>query len=542
MNKPSVCQAIVMLLACGTLAPVSLIAAPGDVAMSLDCSCPYPSGLACDGTLFYVADWRNATIHRLAARDHQARQAFPAPTLMPSGLACGQGKLFVSDDHTGLVYTIDPDSGTVLNTFEAPASRATGLAYHNDKLFILARRTIYTVLPEDGTILNYFEAPSQKSRHLTHDGRYLWVTDRIKDEVYMLDPNRGTVINILPAPGPHAAGIAWHDNHLYNVDFQTHKIYQLIIRDDPMYRLDEPRRARVEYLWSLNNYGPGTIKDLTVALAMPVGLPSQKLLSGTEVSVTPDRAVRDRWDQLCAIVNVPDVPAGQKRVVTYWVHAEVSAIRHMILPEAIGTLNDTPDDIRRAYTVDGSHYRIDTPYMKELARRIVGDETNAYWVARRIYDHIIAELHYEMIGGWDVPEVVLKRGSGSCSEYTYTFVALCRAAGLPARYQGGIVVRGDDASIDEAFHRWAQVYLPGHGWVPVDANAGDAKRPADQGRGFGGLPNRFLVTTQGGGDSEYLRWGYNAHTTYKATGRCNVQQDSFGFWSPLEVPGAQDHN
>lgn len=30
------------------------------------------------------------------------------------------------------------------------------------------------------------------------------------------------------------------------------------------------------------------------------------------------------------------------------------------------------------------------------------------------------------------------------------------AAGLPARYEAGLVVRGDDASIDRDFHRWVQ--------------------------------------------------------------------------------------
>ena len=139
-----------------------------------------------------------------------------------------------------------------------------------------------------------------------------------------------------------------------------------------------------------------------------------------------------------------------------------------------------------------------------------------------------------MVGGWDVPEVVLKRGSGSCSEYTFSFVALCRAAGLPARYQGSIVVRGDDASIDESFHRWAQIYLPRYGWVPVDANAGDKPSPADQCRGFGGLSNRFLITTQSGGDSEYLRWGYNSFSSYQATGYCKIEEDNFGLWEPLE--------
>ncbi|HUU84302.1 MAG TPA: transglutaminase-like domain-containing protein, partial [Phycisphaerae bacterium] len=155
-----------------------------------------------------------------------------------------------------------------------------------------------------------------------------------------------------------------------------------------------------------------------------------------------------------------------------------------------------------------------------------------------ITDH----LEYEMIGGWDIPEVVLKRGSGSCSEYTFSFVALCRAAGVPARYQGSIVVRGDDASIDEAFHRWAQIYLPNYGWVPVDANRGDAKAPADQARGFGELSNRFLITTQGGGDSAFLGWSYNSFARYKSTGYCKVEEDNFGFWYPLETSEAQQSN
>jgi hypothetical protein len=140
-----------------------------------------------------------------------------------------------------------------------------------------------------------------------------------------------------------------------------------------------------------------------------------------------------------------------------------------------------------------------------------------------------------MAGGWDIPEVVLKRGKGSCSEYTFTFVALCRAAGLPARYRGSLVVRGDDASIDEAFHRWAEVYFPNYGWVPIDANRGDQKGAADQARGFGESSNRFLVTTQGGGDSELLAWDYNAHAHYNTTGYAKIEQESFGFWEPLKT-------
>ncbi len=520
----------VMLLAVSA----QLRAAPGDVETTIDAPCKYPSGIAFDGNRLFVADWRDAKIYEVDRVSGTVVRSWDAPTLKPHGLTYAEGLLYVSDDHTGGIYALNLETGVVDNTFQAPDRRAAGLAYADGTLFILARDKIYKVLPEDGTILGYFSVPEKSSRCLAHDGRYLWVSDRIKNEFYMLDADSGKVISILPAPGPYPAGIAWADRHLWNVDFQTRKIYKIAVLDDPPYRLSDTRRARVEYLWALNNYGPGSVEDLTLNVALPMELPNQKLLSDPTFSSLPAKTAHDRWDQACGVFELGSVPAGTKATLTYAVNAEVSAIRYMIIPDKAGTLEDIPREIREKYTVDGSHYRVQSPYIQETVKKIVGDEKNPYWIARKIYDFIIDSLEYEMIGGWDVPEVVLKRGSGSCSEYTYSFVTLCRAAGLPARYQGSIVVRGDDASVDEAFHRWAQVYLPTYGWVPVDANRGDKKSPADQGRGFGGLSNRFLITTQGGGDSEYLSWGYNSFAKYKTTGYCKIDEDNLGLWEPLE--------
>ncbi len=509
-------------------------AAPGDVKASFDSPCKYPSGLAAEGSHLYVADWREAKLFEMDRSDGTVTRSWDAPTLKPSGLTFAAGKLYVSDDHSGSVQAFNLESGIVETTFEAPAASASGLAYADNTLFILASGKIYKVLPEDGTILGSFDVPNRSCRCLAHDGQYLWVGNRIRDELYMVDPGSGKVLGIVASPGPHPVGIAWSDGHLWNVDFQNRKLYQLVIRDDPMYRLSDSRRAQVEYLWSLSNYGPGNVKDLTLNIALPGDLPNQRLLSDIAFSIPPTKKARDRWDQECALFALGSVSSGTKVALTYTVEAEVSAIRYLILPDRTGTLTDIPSDIREKYTADGSHYRIDSPYIRETAGKIVGDETNCYWIARRIYDFIIDSLEYEMIGGWDIPEVVLKRGSGSCSEYTYSFIALCRAAGLPARYQGSVVVRGDDASVDEAFHRWAQIYLPAYGWVPVDANRGDAKSPADQARGFGGLSNRFLITTHGGGDSEYLGWSYNGFARYKTEGYSKVETENFGFWEPLE--------
>lgn len=587
--------AIIALLTVAGFVPV-LRAAPGDVKAEFALPCKYPAGLASDGRRLFVADWRTATIYEIEPTDGRTIRSFASPALKPSDLTFAAGKLYVCDDHAGTVYAMNADSGVVESTFQAPVSNATGLAATctaargkeaphksadadiaeaqtaeaeatgvevakavagaaktiskpvpeavreatpgqdaaSSALFVLAGGRVYKVLPEDGTILGSFAAPDGACRCLAYDGTYLWTCNRTKDELYMLCPDGGKVINILKSPGPYPAGLAWQDGQLWTVDFQTRKLEQVAVQDEPMFSLSETRRAQVEFFWALNNYGPGDVLDLTVHVALPMELPNQKLLTEPRFAEKPAKLEQDRWSQPCATFTFDAVEAGRKATVSYTVQAELSAIRYLIVPERTGTLEDIPADIRAAYTVDASHLRVGSPYIQRLARKIVGEEKNCYWIARKIYDYVIDRVEYEMVGGWDVPEAVLERGKGSCSEYTYCFVALCRAAGLPVRYQGSVVARGDDASVDDAFHRWAQVYLPSYGWAPVDVSRGDAATPADQARGFGDLGNRFLITTQGGGDSDLLRWNYNSYAKYKTRGPCKVEEDNLAFWEPLE--------
>ena len=137
-------------------------------------------GLASADGHLYLADWREAKIYELSPPDGTVTRTWDAPTLKPAGLTCAEGKLYVSDDHTGRIYTVNLDTGVVDNTFDAPSSSASGLAYADGILYILAKRKIYRVLPDDGTILGYYDVPNRTCRHLTHDGKYLWVSDRIK--------------------------------------------------------------------------------------------------------------------------------------------------------------------------------------------------------------------------------------------------------------------------------------------------------------------------------------------------------------------------
>ena len=89
-----------------------------------------------------------------------------------------------------------------------------------------------------------------------------------------------------------------------------------------------------------------------------------------------------------------------------------------------------------------------------------------------------ARLSYEPDSthiGIDVEDVLIE-GRGVCQDYAHVAVALCRAAGIPARYVSGYLFAADDATGEDVdgdvvrvqTHAWFEAALPGGGWLPLD--------------------------------------------------------------------------
>ncbi len=63
----------------------------------------------------------------------------------------------------------------------------------------------------------------------------------------------------------------------------------------------------------------------------------------------------------------------------------------------------------------------------------------------------------------------LALGRGVCQDYAHVLIALCRHAGIAARYVSGYVHAGGGETLGaEASHAWAEAYLGPHGWVGFD--------------------------------------------------------------------------
>lgn len=136
---------------------------------------------------------------------------------------------------------------------------------------------------------------------------------------------------------------------------------------------------------------------------------------------------------------------------------------------------DTTSALYREFTAERPPHIQFTPKVRELAAKIVGDETNPLEKARRIFRWVshnmpwVSEMEYGIIPSLSAKGIAAR--CGDCGVQGMTFITLCRAAGIPARWQSGWGLKPGE----ENMHDWSEFYLEPYGWLPADASYGVQK-------------------------------------------------------------------
>lgn len=224
----------------------------------------------------------------------------------------------------------------------------------------------------------------------------------------------------------------------------------------------------VQYSADVSDVVADDVSTITLRCPVPVIIPSQPTLEFTEI--TPAPVLQNYQNNIIHQIsknrnNSPKSVFRQNFVLpVYEINSTVNAAK-------IGAYKNVDQSLVNKYTKADVIVPADEDRIKELSAEILGKETNAYRKARLIYNYMLKNFTVLPQARKDDsdPLDLIKNGAGDAYDMAVVFAAICRASGIPAMVDTGVLVSQD--LICQA-HWWNEIYIPSVGWIPVDSALG----------------------------------------------------------------------
>ena len=119
-----------------------------------------------------------------------------------------------------------------------------------------------------------------------------------------------------------------------------------------------------------------------------------------------------------------------------------------------------------------------SPLVCAAAQRVreAAKDGSALELARAAYDYVTNNVDYRFQPAYAqldcISETCLASRRGDCGVMALTFITLCRALGVPARWQSGLYTTPSSVGP----HDWAMFYVEGIGWLWADCSFGSSAR------------------------------------------------------------------
>ncbi|MDO1528495.1 transglutaminase domain-containing protein [Fulvimonas sp. R45] len=162
--------------------------------------------------------------------------------------------------------------------------------------------------------------------------------------------------------------------------------------------------------------------------------------------------------------------AGKPTAFSVTYELTLDAQYHVIDPANVVPAKITPE--LAPYVAERPPHVVFTEQMRLFSRQVVGDETNPYRIAQKLFaavDEIpwAGAREYSTIP--NISDYALHAGHADCGQQTLLLITLLRMNGIPARWQSGAIFA--PGGYDD-IHDWGQLYLAPYGWVPMDVTFG----------------------------------------------------------------------
>lgn len=151
-----------------------------------------------------------------------------------------------------------------------------------------------------------------------------------------------------------------------------------------------------------------------------------------------------------------------------------------------GKLSDIPEELVQKYTVNQKYWETGAVEIISEAAKLADPGRPVAEMMRQIYNFVTGKLSYDYqklesgeLVRLGALAALAQPDKAVCMEYTDLFIALVRAAGIPAREVDGFAYTADDTNRPlslrlegDVLHAWPQAYFPGTGWMMVDPTWG----------------------------------------------------------------------
>ena len=215
---------------------------------------------------------------------------------------------------------------------------------------------------------------------------------------------------------------------------------------------------------------PAGAKQVDLWLPYPQSDDYQKVMKANVTSPFPTKITTEsQYGNKMVHVEVKN-PAAGMIPVTMEFTVERSERVQKGFQEAKTKSGAAPENLQRWLQPD--HLVPLDQRIREMSAEITAGKKTDVEKARAIYDYVLANMKYDKSGtGWGNGDIywACDAKRGNCTDFHALFIGLARTAGIPAKFEIGFPLPADKHEGEIAgYHCWAEFYLNGYGWVPVD--------------------------------------------------------------------------
>ncbi len=245
-------------------------------------------------------------------------------------------------------------------------------------------------------------------------------------------------------------------------------------------RIQNPKWI-LNYSLNVKNVSEKPVGNFSAFIALPLTISPQQIVSNLQIHPSNLTISTDVEGNHWTHFSVKRMEAKESRLLSYSAEVEM---KPLIIPQRISKITKTNPYERKFlqnYLQPEPHIESDHLKIVKMAANIPNNDPLTF--AKRAAKQVQKTVKYEIQPGEFGAAFAIEKRKGDCTEFAALFVALCRAAGIPARTNAGFAL----AQRWER-HATAEFLVQGR-WIPIDLTMQRSSEII-----LGSLPLNIIVT------------------------------------------------